>query len=75
MGHHTPSAMSSCVIVSADTLGTVNEGLAHERANEIQTVLRKISQSGGGVPHMSFKLPMPGGGGSQSVFACTYTLI
>ena len=25
------------------------------------TVLKKMAQSVGGVPHMSFKLPMPGG--------------
>ena len=46
-----------------------SQGLAHQRANKIQTVLKfvlkKISQSGGGVPHMSFKLPMPGGGGCR----------
>ena len=34
----------------------------------VQTVLQKSSHSGGGVPHISVKLPMLGGGGVKITF-------
>ena len=49
-------------IISADTLSSATDRLAQDTLTKIQTVLKKISQSWGGVPHMSFKPPMPGGG-------------
>ena len=56
-----------------------SQGLAHQRANKIQTVLKfvlgKFSQSGGGVPHMLLKLLMPGGGGGCRQNLCIYVYV
>ena len=68
-GYHTHSRMG---ITPADTLSSVTNQWAQETPTKIQTVLKKISKRGGGVPHMSFKSPMSWGGG-QCI--CTFNHI
>ena len=70
--YHTPSPMA---IVPADTLCRVRDQWARDTPTKIQTVLKKISRSGGGAPHMSVKLPMPGGERAVYLYRYSYPIV
>ena len=68
-GYHTCAPMSTCFIISANTLSSVTDRLAQHTPTKKETVVNKISQSGGGVPPHVVQTAHAGGGGQ---YICTY---
>ena len=61
-GYHTPIPM---FIISADTLSGVTDRRAQDTPTRNTNSVEENFATWGGVPHMSVKLPMLGGGGGN----------
>ena len=68
MVYHTPSPV---VVIPADTQSTVQQVRGHS-IPRIQTVVQKISQSGGGAPHVGQIAHALGRGGAGYLYIHSY---